>query len=301
MTQMTPTEIPQRRHIDPPWLWFSVFLGSVLIHLFGLGVLSRLMVEQQASAIGAAPIPVELIAMRPESKIRKSIPSPVVANAKISGQKSGTRSQKLRGRGQGTGKGKQGKIQTSPQKTSSLPKNTLKTIPKPKPSAHRYLKNKPSPLPIKPTPIPYPKNQPSPSPIKPAPKSTPSPQPSPSPQSGGLVATLSNVRLPGHARDIPNLLAQPQQLQQPLPQDLFLASNNLRHKDFHVYLVINDKGKVDLTKSRVVNPSVDSKEAWLVVSIFKTWAFHPAIQGGKPVYGELEVDLKIAPRPIKFK
>ena len=59
-------QITERRHSDPPALWFAVILGSLAIHLCALGILRLLMMGNFLSLqSGKEIIPVDVIAIAP--------------------------------------------------------------------------------------------------------------------------------------------------------------------------------------------------------------------------------------------
>ena len=59
-------QITERRHSDPPALWFAVILGSLAIHLCALGILRLLMMGNFLSLqSGKEIIPVDVIAVAP--------------------------------------------------------------------------------------------------------------------------------------------------------------------------------------------------------------------------------------------
>lgn len=59
-------QIPQRRHTDPPALWFYVTFGSVIIHLLGFGILRLLLMgDGQGLQSQKNIIPVDLITIPP--------------------------------------------------------------------------------------------------------------------------------------------------------------------------------------------------------------------------------------------
>ena len=59
-------QISERRHSDPPALWFAVILGSLAIHLCALGILRLLMMGNFLSLqSGKEIIPVDVIAIAP--------------------------------------------------------------------------------------------------------------------------------------------------------------------------------------------------------------------------------------------
>lgn len=72
------TQIPQRCHTDPPGLWFYVTFGSVIIHLFGFGILRLLLMgDGQGLQSQKNIIPVDLITIPPTNTSSNQInPAP---------------------------------------------------------------------------------------------------------------------------------------------------------------------------------------------------------------------------------
>jgi outer membrane biosynthesis protein TonB len=71
-------QIPQRRHTDPPGLWFYVTFGSVIIHLLGFGIL-RLLLMGNGNSLQSQQniIPVDLITVAPTNTSSNQInPAP---------------------------------------------------------------------------------------------------------------------------------------------------------------------------------------------------------------------------------
>lgn len=410
---MTPTQISERRHTDPPRLWVGVILGSVLIHLFGLGMLQWLIVRQQANQVATDLIAVDIVAVtpkdsglnRPQSSPvgsgligqgknipgsrqnqtrpynsnppnRQAIvpknqvvpkntgrvaapsqnlqPSPTSKQTQESRSSStlqnqqqvrvtkpqdnkkpfplpsqdGIKRQEIGGRGEGTwhreqegtqnhtpGRQPQRPPQPQPQPSRSPVANGG---PKPKPSPWSGDKGQNSPQkppspsndtskkqerrtkPVQPVPPSSGNNNPPPSPPQSPPTTPPVRPPSPPPQQdGSLVVILSNERLPANGgKDVPDSQAKPLGNQKDIDANHYPSPvlKNLKQVSVvGVYLVIDNVGKVETTK--VVRPSGNREVDRLAEDILKSWKFNPATQGGKPVYGELEVDLRIAPPP----
>ena len=75
---LTPTphpQIPERRHSDPPALWVSVIVGSIVIHLFAFWMLRLLLMGRlQSWQIGKTLIPVELVAVASNTTSSAKLP-----------------------------------------------------------------------------------------------------------------------------------------------------------------------------------------------------------------------------------
>lgn len=341
----TSTQISERHHTDPPKLWVGVTIASILIHVFGFGMLYWLMVRQQTSA-GTQPIAVDIVAVAPkDSQVtsrdgnRKYVspqPSGLTSNSKIrqnspsapqraasppqtsqpattqqaarspsrvsSPNRQQDKKQSSRILSQGTGN--QARKETQNRNLDRREKSDTQTSPSSNGtggnSADKPSKNNSKRLPIK---KPVPQTAPSsgnnnPPPSQPSSQQGQPPSEKPQPDnSGGLVASLSNEHLPVGSRDLPDSPAKPLNNQQEIDVIHYAspALKNLKQVlSVRVRLVIDKTGKVESTK--VLKSSGDKTVDLLAEDMLKNWSFKPAIQGGQPVYGNLELELQIAPR-----
>lgn len=75
LTSTPQPQIPERRHCDPPGLWVSVILGSVVIHLFAFWMLRLLLAGRLESwQLGKNLIPIEVVAAAPNTKSSIQLP-----------------------------------------------------------------------------------------------------------------------------------------------------------------------------------------------------------------------------------
>ncbi|HEY9692163.1 MAG TPA: hypothetical protein V6D15_08165 [Oculatellaceae cyanobacterium] len=118
-------------------------------------------------------------------------------------------------------------------------------------------------------------------------------------QSGGLVATLSNIRAANRGKDIPEKLAKPYQQEKqfdyiPLPSSKETTNQAVV---LQVVVLIDDTGKPEVQSTQVLQGSQTIDSQQLAQDLIKDWKFEPAYQGNKPVYSLLQVVLTLQPQP----
>ncbi|MGB5962728.1 MAG: hypothetical protein WBG73_18970 [Coleofasciculaceae cyanobacterium] len=297
----------ERRHYDPPALWYAVILGSVVFHLSAFGMLRLLMVGGLIGTPSATKlIPIDIIAMAtPTAGIASSKPNTklpqkttVKPTKKPTASKPTTTSSPTRTNTQ-TGATKQPAVNTkkSPAPISSKPSEKLQ--PKTKPTTPTGKNNQPTtntnnqPATTTPT---------SPSPTKPTSNTTPNPQPA-----GGFVATFNNLT-PSATIDIPNpdkdndklatLLDEKKQLSAEDLKQLGISLNqNLKLK---VGVVVETDGTATVVDKQVVveQGSISQEKAVALANkIISQLRFTPTFGNGKPKLANYNLQLKIFPEP----
>ncbi|MGB3205624.1 MAG: hypothetical protein WBB28_11600 [Crinalium sp.] len=119
------------------------------------------------------------------------------------------------------------------------------------------------------------------------------------PQSGGIVATLSNIRDANRGKDIPEKLAKPYQQEKQLDYIPLPSSKDTTKQAvvLQVVVLIDDTGKPEVQSTEVLQGSntIDSQQ--LAQDVIKDWKFEPAYQGNQPVSSLLQVVLTLEPQP----
>jgi outer membrane biosynthesis protein TonB len=117
-------------------------------------------------------------------------------------------------------------------------------------------------------------------------------------QSGGIVATLSNIRDANRGKDIPEKLAKPYQQEKqfdyiPLPSS---KETTKQVVVLQVVVLIDDTGKPEVQSTQVLQGSKTIDSQQLAQDIIKDWKFEPAYQGNQPVSSVLQVVLTLEPQ-----
>jgi hypothetical protein len=143
-------------------------------------------------------------------------------------------------------------------------------------------------------------NQASPQPPEPPSQaeSTSDPKASESQRDGGIVATLSNIRLVDATRDVPTQQAKPKLEEKQISSISYLPqlSKNLDGVlVLQVTLLIDRTGTPEVLSTKVLQGSSSINPEPLARDIIQDWKFEPAYMGGEPVDQEYFVSLKISP------
>ncbi|AFZ14687.1 hypothetical protein Cri9333_3878 [Crinalium epipsammum PCC 9333] len=118
-------------------------------------------------------------------------------------------------------------------------------------------------------------------------------------QSGGLVATLSNILPANRGKDIPEKLAKPYQQEKQLDYIPLPSSKDTTNQAvvLQVVVLIDDTGKPEVQSTQVLQGSKTIDSQQLAQDVIKDWKFEPAYQGNQPVYSLLQVVLTLEPQP----
>ncbi|MEO8890525.1 MAG: hypothetical protein ABI417_03155 [Coleofasciculaceae cyanobacterium] len=298
-TWQPPDRQSERRHYDPPALWYAVILGSVFIHLSAFGILRLLVIGGLIGTPSATRlIPIDVIAMassKPNATSATRLPPKTTATTKNPTASNPTQNRKPTATSSPTrtktqsGVTKQPVVNTkkSPIVNSSKPPG--KVPPKTKPSTATGKNNQPA------TTTPNP-----PSPTKPTSNPTPNPQPA-----GGFIATFNNLA-PSATIDIPNpendndklatLLDDKKQVSVEDLKQLGISTNqNLKLK---VGVVVETDGTATVVDKQVIveQGSISQEKAVALANkIISQLRFTPTFGNGKPKLGNYNLQLTILP------
>jgi hypothetical protein len=328
------TPMSERGHSDPPGLWATVVLSSLVIHLFVLGMLRLwLMVRIYRNQAARNLIPVDVIAQASEASVPLQ-PTPTttsVATTNLPSVNTPTKTPKPVPNSQTASTS----LQADSPKTNTSPSVTQagKQTPSPKqsPTVKKSPATNPSQKPSpgtptqKPSPDPIPSpNNPSgtqPSPSKPdlsinngkgtnGSSTSPSPNPVASTGSGGILISstgtpdpISNNSEILHPNDpnyndkLASLLEGNSQLSAAELKPLGITVD--QDLALRVVVIIESTGKATLAKlpwpqKQAGNLSVDKATQLADKSIAKL-RFNPTLMDGKPVDRDYSLTLKISP------
>lgn len=308
-TWQPPDRQSERRHYDPPALWYAVILGSVFIHLSAFGILRLLVIGGLIGTPSATRlIPIDVIAMassKPNATSATRLPPKTTATTKNPTASNPTQNRKPTATSSPTSTKTQSGVtkkpvvntKKSPIVNSSKPPG--KVPPKTKPSTATGKNNQPATntnnQPATTTPNP-------PSPSKPTSNPTPNPQPA-----GGFIATFNNLA-PSATIDIPNpekdndklatLLDDKKQVSAEDLKQLGISTNqNLKLK---VGVVVETDGTATVVDKQVIveqGSISQGKAAALANKIISQLRFTPTFGNGKPKLGNYNLQLTILPVP----
>ncbi len=308
-------QMSERRHYDPPALWYAVTLGSVFIHLSAFGILRLLLMAGLIGTSSATKlIPIDVIAMATPAagiaspKSNPSIPpnntsttqlppkttsKPTTRNNQAQNRQNASTSSPTRTKTQ-AGATKQPAANTKKSPTVNSSKPPGKVPPKTKPNTPTGKNNQPGTATT--------------TPKSPSPNNSPTNKPTPNSQSGGgFIATFNNLA-PSATIDIPNpdkdndklatLLDDKKQLSAEDLKQLGISSNqNLKLK---VSVVVETDGTATVWKEQVVveSGSISKEKAVALANkIISQLRFNPTLGNGKPKPGNYNLQLTIRPAP----
>ena len=315
-------QMSERRHYDPPTLWYAVILGSIVIHLSALGMLRLLLTTGLIGTPTATKlIPIDVIAMAtpaagiaPNTKSTTRLPpkttakptnQPVASNNSPQNRQNASTSSQTRKKSQtGTTKQPAANTKKSPASNSSNPSGKLPTNTKPNSSTGT---NKP---PSKGT------NKPpgTTTPNSPSPNKSPTIKPTPNPElGGGFTASAGRLALinettilhpgnPNYNDELAILLDGNKQLSAEDLKQLGISLN--RDLELKVKLVVKTDGKAEVSPDSKV-PSVqivagtnnqENAEA-IANKIVPQLRFKPTKMAGSPVDANYYLPLNIRPAP----
>lgn len=302
-------QMSERRHSDPPALWFAVIVGSIVVHLGAFGILHLLLmagVLNMHSANKIIPIDVIALAKHPARVIAPNATStnPTTTNSRTQNRK------------------------TSASTASTTRTNSLPSEKKPLPSSNTSPNLKKSPTSTS-TIQPSGSNKPTTNPNSPNSKNNqsdagkPSPNPTPTGSSTPQVSPSSNsqpgggfIAIPGtpilgenaNAGINPNDPNRNDKLATIKPSNSKFSRDDLaglkikveQVLELKVGIVIESTGKATVlpkaTQVQRGNISPDQAET-LVKKIMEKWQFNPTLMAGQPVAGNYYLQLTISPAP----
>jgi hypothetical protein len=239
------TQMTERRHSDPPALWITVILSSVVFHLFAVGMLRLLLMGRlYGLQSGTTLVPVDVVSIDPNvtlstqptqtpGSVAITKPTPISTPTKRTSNRLPERQPSSISTSSSTransrevlakqNLSQRGEVQPSPRQFPSpnpsvKPSPNPSASPSPKPSPNPSASPSPNPSPNpsaspSPNPSPNPSASPSPNPSpnpSPIPPPNPSPIPPPNPQPGGGFhnAAIGGLSLTVPDRDIPTQYA----------------------------------------------------------------------------------------------
>jgi hypothetical protein len=309
-------QMSERRHYDPPALWYAVVLSSVVIHLSAFGIVRLLLMAGLVGTSSATKlIPIDVIAMATPAagiaspKFNPSIPpnntsttqlppkatsKPTTRNNQDQNRKTASTSSPTRTKTQ-TGATKQPAVNTKKSPTSNSSKPSGKVPSKTKPSTPTGKNNQPGTATATPN---------SPSPI-----GTPSNKPTPNSQSeGGFIALPGKLALipsktdilhpgnPNYNDELAELLNGNKQLSSADLKQLGISLN--RDIELKVELVVKTDGTAEVFSVSVVTGSLSQDNALVIANkIVPQLLFKPTKMAGSFVYGNYSLPLIIRPAP----
>lgn len=315
MTQPTlnQPQISQRSHTDPPTLWRTVILSSVVIHLVGLGLLRLALLGRfQDWRLSQRLIPIEMIAIASDVTIptptTQSPPSPVSQKTPVQSSESQAESASQANRptqAQAIASTTQETPTPSPTTVSSPNSPNPTPTPSPTSTTSEGMGETPSPQ----------SSEESQNPTPPSPSPTPSPEESTEPTSpanqsrGGFIASINGLRIVSsgggsiiNPQNNPgDRFAEIQKQSQPISVDELTSLEIPLDQPvvLKVIVLINDRGKAEVIPEKTqVQPETLSQEqaTKLANQIIADWSFSPTYMAGKPVYGSYFLTLEINPQ-----
>lgn len=307
------TSIPKQGHADPPGLWKTVILGSIAIHLMGLGVLHLALLGRfQDWRLSQKLMSVELITITIDGNTPPSLAATLPQTTSSRSSENQTASKKpTNPPSDAIAPKTQPSSNPSPKKVTPLtsPQPTVTTSPT-APTSQKTAKTK-SPQPSK-----EPPNSTTPTPSSPessegttqdTKKTTDSASPK-NQSSGGFIATINQLNIVSSGGgSIINPQANPgdqvatiQNPSQPLSIDELTALGITLEQPLVVQVVvlINDQGKAEVIpdKTQVQQGKLNPEQAeTLAQEIITHWQFSPTYMAGKPVYAAYSLTLAINP------
>lgn len=304
-------QMSERRHYDPPALWYAVILGSVVIHLSAFGMLRLLMMAGLIGTPSATKlIPIDVIAMatpaagiasRQPKTTAKPTKNPTASSNPTQNRKTASTSSPIRNKSQaGTTKPPAANTRKSPVSNSSKPSGKLPTNTKPNPSTG--TNKQPSTG----------KNNQSgtTTPNSPSPTNKPTNKPTPNPQSGGgFIATVNNLAPISTGTDILNPGRDNDKLATLLNGNKQLSAEDLKqlgislNQDLKlkVGVVVEIDGTATVMEKQVVVElgSISQEKAVAIAKkIIQQLRFNPTLgSDNQPKQGNYNLRLKISPTP----
>jgi hypothetical protein len=303
----------ERRHSDPPALWITVILSSVVFHLFAVGMLRLLLMGRlYGLQSGTTLVPVDVVSIDPNvtlstqptqtpGSVAITKPTPISTPTKRTSNRLPERQPSSISTSSSTransrevlakqNLSQRGEVQPSPRQFPS-PNPSVK--PSPNPSASPSPKPSPNP-----SASPSPNPSPNPSPIPPP---NPSPIPPPNPQPGGGFhnAAIGGLSLTVPDRDIPTQYATlPEGSITKFPTDSLTALGI----DPNQVLVLKAQVLIEATGKPTVLPNTaellpgnisKDKAEQLAKQIIEKWTFNPTYMGSGPVTQAYNIELNI--------
>jgi len=295
-------QIPERRHSDPPALWFTVILGSLVIHWFAFGMLLLLMRGRLQGLYSSQVIPVEVISVASKAASPaqpfQSSSSAAIRNPNVNTPARRTSDPFLNRRNPSVST--QPSTRTdSPLTRTQQPEAKLPSAPKTRESqSSNVSQNQP---PVAPT------GQNLPNPSQNQPPAAPTGQNSSnSQQGGGFIATTDKFGLTNNSREVidpvrnkGDKLATPKPGNRQSFSKDYLKSLGITLDQvvvLQVIILIETTGEPTVLSTQVQQGNISADKAdRLAREIIKQWQFEPTYMAGSPVPRDYSLPLTINP------
>ncbi len=318
------TQLPERRHADPPGLWSTVIIGSVVIHILLFGILRLLLMGRlQGFLSEAILIPVDVITLAPGATspvsgnqfpinrpAREPSTQPVNRQppSAAAPPQSRTNSQEILT--QNSEANRFPVASSSPNIAQNRPSNRPTTAPTSPNIPQNQPSNRPTTEPTAPNPSPNPSSSTPTEPSSPNPSPNPSPIPtepgSPNPQQGsGFLATPGQFNLTSNERDVVDpskegdafaTLASGNRQSFSGEELRSLGINLDQVQVLQVRVWVETTGQATVSSTQVQQGSLSSNAAQqLAKLIVEQWQFNPTRMAGSPVPREYYLSLTISP------
>jgi hypothetical protein len=312
-------QIPERRHSDPPALWFTVILGSLVIHWFAFGMLLLLMRGRLQGLYSSQVIPVEVISVASKAASPaqpfQSSSSAAIRNPNSVNTPARRTSEPFLNR-RNPSVSPPSTRTDSPLTRTQQPEAKLPSAPKTResqsanaspnqPPAAPAGQNLPNPSQNQPPAAPAGQNLPNPSQNQP-PAAPTGQNSSNSQQGGGFIATTDKFGLTNNNREVidpvrnkGDKLATPKPGNRQSFSKDYLKSLGITLDQvvvLQVIILIETTGEPTVLSTQVQQGNISADKAdRLAREIIKQWQFEPTYMAGSPVPRDYSLPLTINP------
>jgi len=296
-------QIPERRHSDPPALWFTVILGSLVIHWFAFGMLLLWMRGRLQGLYSSQVIPVEVISVASKAASPaqpfQSSSSAAIRNPNSVNTPARRTSDPFLNRRNPSVSTPPSTRTDSPLTRTQQPEAKLPSAPKTRESqSSNVSQNQPQ---VAPT------GQNLPNPSQNQPPAAPTGQNSSnSQQGGGFIATIDKFGLTNNSREVidpvrnkGDKLATPKPGNRQSFSKDYLKSLGITLDQvvvLQVIILIETTGEPTVLSTQVQQGNISADKAdRLAREIIKQWQFEPTYMAGSPVPRDYSLPLTINP------
>ena len=295
-------QIPERRHSDPPALWFTVILGSLVIHWFAFGMLLLLMRGRLQGLYSSQVIPVEVISVASKAASPaqpfQSSSSAAIRNPNVNTPARRTSDPFLNRRNPSVSTPPSTRTD-SPLTRTQQPEAKLPSAPKTRESQSSNVSQNQPPV------APTGQNLPNPSQNQP-PAAATGQNSSNSQQGGGFIATTDKFGLTNNSREVidpvrnkGDKLATPKPGNRQSFSKDYLKSLGITLDQvvvLQVIILIETTGEPTVLSTQVQQGNISADKAdRLAREIIKQWQFEPTYMAGSPVPRDYSLPLTINP------
>jgi hypothetical protein len=319
LTTTTSTRIGDRHYTDPPKLWQSLIVASILVHLLGLGLVQLLMMRQSGVTSKAVPVGIELIAdnsqittrspqpltkslpQKPTNQVATATKKPAIPSPAPQTQNLSVKTSKPKALPPTSARQPAPALKIAPKtpsKIATVPKEVPPTIPKKSAAPKTVTPSVPPTLPKTPSSPPV---APPSSPLLQKPQfheESPAKNISPAQEGSGIMATLFEVHLANGGKDIPDKPAKPKKEKKEFSSILYPVKQGEKSDGLlvlRVLLLIDNTGKPTMQSAKVLQGNASFNTDEFVKGLIQDWQFEPAYSAGQAVDSLLEASIKIAP------